>query len=83
VPARTGSTSPSTIRRQLAAAERDLHNAAKARDQLLAEIASVGNDHVRLAELGVALTRSHAAVEAAEGAWLELADAAESLGLEV
>ena len=68
--------SPSTLRRLLSQAEKDLAAATKRRDKLAAEITGV-TDHARLTELGARLTDAQALVDAAERSWLELAEEAE------
>ncbi|MEY4338601.1 MAG: hypothetical protein RLZ14_451 [Actinomycetota bacterium] len=77
-----GGRSPSTVRRQLGQAERELAAATERRDALTAELAS-GLDHRELAALGERLAAAQMAVDAAEEAWLALADEAERLGLEL
>ena len=72
--------SPSTVRRQLARAERDLSEATAARDEIAAKMAAT-NAHWELSDLGRQLTEAQTQVAAAEEAWLTLASAAESLGL--
>jgi ATP-binding cassette subfamily F protein uup len=78
--ARAGARSPSTVRRQLGQAERDLASAVAARDQLATTVAST-TTHRELATLGEQLADAQSAVAAAEEAWLALAAEAESLGL--
>jgi ATP-binding cassette subfamily F protein uup len=77
-----GGRSPSTVRRQLGQAERELAAATTRRDELTAQL-SAGLDHRELSALGERLTAAQAAVDAAEEAWLTLADEAEALGLEL
>jgi len=72
--------SPSTVRRQLGQAERDLSAAVARRDQLAAEIESVSS-HTQLASLGERLAAAQSDVTAAEETWLALAAEAEDLGL--
>ncbi|MFZ9483152.1 MAG: ABC-F family ATP-binding cassette domain-containing protein [Ilumatobacteraceae bacterium] len=74
--------SPSTIRRQLGQAERDLEAATVRRDTLLAEMQSV-SDHRAMAEVGERLAAAQAAVDAAEASWLALATEAEEQGLDL
>ena len=74
--------SPSTVRRQLGQAERDLATAAQRRDGLTAELGTA-LDHREMAALGERLAKAQEAVDAAEEAWLTLADEAEALGLEL
>ena len=72
--------SPSTVRRDLSQAERELASANAARDKLAEEMAST-NAHWELSTLGEQLAAAQAKVAAAEEAWLALAAEAESLGL--
>ncbi|MEN9822588.1 MAG: hypothetical protein RLZ04_1014 [Actinomycetota bacterium] len=74
--------SPSTIRRQLGQAERDLEAATVRRDALLAEMQSL-SDHRAMAEVGERLAAAQAAVDAAEASWLALATEAEEQGLDI
>ena len=74
--------SPSTVRRQLGQAERDLAAATERREALSAELAAA-LDHREMAALGERLAAAQVAVDAAEEAWLALADEAEALGLEL
>jgi ABC transport system ATP-binding/permease protein len=83
IPARTKPStgrSPSTVRRDLAQAERKLASANAARDQLAQEMAST-NAHWELSTLGERLAAAQAKVSAAEESWLALAAEAEALGL--
>ena len=84
-PVRTATTtkSPSTLRRQLSAAERDLATATATSERLDAQLAAAGSDHSELVRLSDELATAHAAVEKAEETWLTLAHEAEALGLEV
>jgi len=79
----TSTKSPSTLRRQLSAAERDLATATATSERLDAQLAAAGSDHSELVRLSDELATAHAAVEKAEEAWLTLAHEAEALGLEV
>jgi ATP-binding cassette subfamily F protein uup len=84
-PARQRSSSgrsPSTVRRQLAQAERDMAAATPRRDSLLADLGAA-TDHRELTRLGDELTAAQARVDQAEEAWLTLADEAEALGLDL
>jgi ATP-binding cassette subfamily F protein uup len=72
--------SPSTLRRLLKDAEKELAAATKRRDALSAEITGV-TDHLRLSELGERLTTAQSKVDAAEERWLELAEESERAGL--
>jgi ATP-binding cassette subfamily F protein uup len=74
--------SPSTVRRQLAQAERDMAAVTEARDALLAALGAA-TDHRELTRLGDELTAAQARVDRAEEAWLALADEAEALGLDL
>jgi ATP-binding cassette subfamily F protein uup len=74
--------SPSTVRRQLAQAERDMAAATQRRDALLADLGTA-TDHRELTRLGDELTTAQARVDQAEEAWLTLADEAEALGLDL
>ena len=77
-----GGRSPSTVRRQIGQAERDLAAATERRDAVAQEL-STALDHREMAALGERLAAAQAAVDAAEEAWLTLADEAEQLGLEL
>ncbi|HEX2047153.1 MAG TPA: ABC-F family ATP-binding cassette domain-containing protein [Acidimicrobiales bacterium] len=67
--------SPSTLRRLIGAAEREMAEAEAARDRLAAELAAVDPaDHVALAAAAQALADAEAALSAAEERWLELSD---------
>ena len=79
-PARSGSRSPSTLRRLLGQAERAVAQAIDARDTIAARLTTT-TDHQELARLGHDLADAQAAVDAAEEAWLELAAEAEGQGL--
>jgi len=72
--------SPSTLRRQLGQAERDLAAATSARDELATQM-SATNAHWDLSELAERLAAAQAKVAAMEDAWLALATEAEELGL--
>ena len=80
---RRASRTPSTLRRLIGQAERDLADASARRDTLITDLAGVGGDHVRLAQVSAALTSAHERVAAAEEHWMNLAGEAEGLGLEV
>jgi ATP-binding cassette subfamily F protein uup len=81
-PKQAGGRSPSTVRRQLGQAERDLATASERRDAVAAELATAV-DHRELGAIGERLAKAQEAVDAAEEAWLALADEAEGLGLEL
>lgn len=69
--------SPSTLRRELNRAQRDLDRAGERVDGIEAELEAAIGDYERLAELGVELETARAALTAAEEAWLELAEEAD------
>ncbi len=75
-----GGRSPSTVRRQLSQAERELGAAVASRDRLAVEISST-TAHTKLASLGEQLAAAQSAVALAEEGWLALAAEAEALGL--
>jgi ATP-binding cassette subfamily F protein uup len=77
-----GGRSPSTVRRQLGQAERDLAAAGERRDRVAQELATAV-DHREMGAIGERLAKAQEAVDAAEEAWLALADEAEALGLEL
>jgi len=72
--------SPSTVRRQLGQAERDLAAATSARDELATKLGAT-NAHWELSELAEQFAAAQAKVAAMEDAWLALASEAEELGL--
>jgi ATP-binding cassette subfamily F protein uup len=76
------SRSPSTVRRQLGQAERDLAAATARRDSIVLELQSAV-DHREMGAIGDRLAKAQHAVDAAEETWLALADEAEALGLEL
>ena len=73
--------SPSTLRRQLDVAERELAKAVAVHDQLQADMHSAGADHETLVRLSSELAASQTQVDTAEERWLALADQAESIGM--
>jgi ATP-binding cassette subfamily F protein uup len=75
----TSTRSPSTVRRALNAAERDLARANESRDRIKAALEESVEDHRRLAELGRELDEAEAAVATAEERWLALAEEAEAV----
>jgi ATP-binding cassette subfamily F protein uup len=75
--------SPSTLRRLLGEAARDVARCTETRDTLAAELTGAGADHERLAALGEALAAAEQALAAAEEQWLAVADEAEAAGLTV
>jgi ABC transport system ATP-binding/permease protein len=72
--------SPSTVRRRLVQAERELELANRARDAAAVALADVA-DHRELAQLSITLSAAQVAVDASEERWLDLAQQAERLGL--
>ncbi len=74
--------SPSTVRRMLGQAERDLAAAVVKRDAVLVELQDA-LDHRELSALGDRMTRAQESVDKLEEAWLALAAEAEALGLEL
>jgi ATP-binding cassette subfamily F protein uup len=66
----TSGRSPSTLRRLLSQAERELERLAARRDELVAEL--TGADHRRAAALGAELAGIDAALVEAEERWLDL-----------
>ena len=67
--------SPSTLRRLIGIAEREVAGAEAARDHLAAELAGLDpGDHVRLAATAQALAEAETALNAAEERWLELSE---------
>jgi len=81
-PTRT-TRSPSTLRRLITSAERDLADASAQRDAVIGELATAGADHRRMAELGRQLERLDAQLAAAEERWMTLAGEAEAAGLQL
>jgi ATP-binding cassette subfamily F protein uup len=75
--------SPSTLRHQLARADRELADAIAERERVQADLAAAGADHNELARLGATLAASQSRVDAAEERWLSLADEAESLLMDI
>ncbi|HAS11379.1 MAG TPA: hypothetical protein DCS55_12825, partial [Acidimicrobiaceae bacterium] len=73
------STSPSTLRRELNAAERNLAKATTEVERIEADLHDAIGDHQRLADLGQQLTEARAAMDAAEERWLTLAEEAEAV----
>ncbi len=78
----TSGRSPSTVRRQLGQAERDLAAAGERRDGIAVDL-SIAVDHREMGAIGERLAAAQEAVDAAEERWLALADEAEALGLEL
>ena len=79
----TSKKSPSTLRRQLGIADRELADAIAARDAVQAELVAAGADHKELVRLGAKLAAGQRRVDAAEERWLSLADEAESLRMDI
>ena len=73
--------SPSTLRRLLGQAERELADRTAARDRLLGDLSRTGADRTELARIGAALGAAEEAVTKAEERWLEVAGEAEGAGL--
>jgi ABC transport system ATP-binding/permease protein len=78
--AKSSGRSPSTIRRMLAQAERQMAEHSARRDELVEQLTGV-TDGTRLAELGAQLEEAQAKLTAAEAGWMELAAEAEEQGL--
>ena len=77
-PTRSAPTrSPSTVRRELNVAERELTKATERRDRIATELEQAIGDHRRLGELGRDLDEATSAVAVAEERWLALAEEAE------
>ena len=74
--------SPSTIKRLLTQASKNLVDATSARDRASEALAAAGSDHRELAVSSEALAHAQMAVDRAEEAWLELAAEAESRGVD-
>jgi ABC transport system ATP-binding/permease protein len=75
--------SPSTLRHQLARAEKALTDAMVTRDTVQSELIASSADHEALTRLAPKLATAQSRVDAAEEHWLSLADEAESLGMEL
>ena len=73
--------SPSTLRHLLRRAEVEVEKLREQQSTLTAELATVSDDHARLAEIGERLSAVGAELGAAEDAWLSLAEEAEAQGL--
>ncbi len=76
---RAARRSPSTVRRELNTAERDLAKATEARERIKAALEQAIGDHRKLGDLGRDLAAADAAVAAAEERWLALAEEAEEV----
>jgi ATP-binding cassette subfamily F protein uup len=70
--------SPSTLRHLLRQAEAEMLRLSDCQAELEAELATVGDDHVALADVGERLSAVTADLAAAEEAWLALAEEAET-----
>jgi len=66
--------SPSTLRRLLASAEREMAESAAQRDALVAELATGGADHAARSRAAHALADAETALARSEERWLALAD---------
>ena len=75
--------SPSTLRRLIGQAEREMADAAAHRDVLVARLGQVAADHVKLTAVGALLAVAHERVASTEEAWMALAGEAEALGLDI
>ena len=73
------STSPSTLRRELNAAERALAKSATEVERIEAALEGAIGDHAALAALGQQLADARSAMDAAEERWLALAEEAEEV----
>jgi ATP-binding cassette subfamily F protein uup len=82
-PTRVSQKSPSTLRRQLGLADRELADAIAARERVQQELVAAGSDHKELLRLSATLATSQSRVDAAEQRWLSLADEAESLHMDI
>ncbi|HUF34228.1 MAG TPA: ABC-F family ATP-binding cassette domain-containing protein [Acidimicrobiales bacterium] len=76
-PAASSGRSPSTLRRLLKDAEKEVATLERRRDALTKALADAGTDHERLASLGADIAAVEAELAAAEGRWLDLAAEAE------
>jgi ATP-binding cassette subfamily F protein uup len=65
---------PSTLRRLVGVAEKEMSALEARRDELVAELATAGSDHVALARLSTELSAVQERLAAAEHRWLELAE---------
>jgi len=74
--------SPSTLRRQLAVADRALAEATACRDTVQTELLAATSNHTELVRLSAELATAQSAVDTAEERWLSLAAEAESLHME-
>ena len=74
--------SPSTLRRALGLADRELAQAIAARDRLQTQLSADGTDHEARRRLSSELVVCQTRVDTTEEQWLALADQAESLGMD-
>ncbi|HET8619696.1 MAG TPA: ABC-F family ATP-binding cassette domain-containing protein [Acidimicrobiales bacterium] len=72
---------PSTLRHLLRRSQADLEKLRTQQSTLAAQLATVSDDHAKLAEVGERLSAVGAELAAAEEAWLALAEEAEAQGL--
>jgi ATP-binding cassette subfamily F protein uup len=71
------SKSPSTLRRMVAQSETALAKATAELEKLTAQMATAGNDHVKLVKISEELAKAQAKVNSAEETWLTLVAEAE------
>ena len=71
------SKSPSTVRRLITQSETALAKATSELEKLTAQMASAGNDHVKLAKISEEVAKAQAKVNSAEETWLTLVSEAE------
>ena len=71
------SKSPSTLRRMIAQSETALAKATAELEKVTAQMASAGNDHVKLAKISEELAKAQGKVNSAEETWLTLVAEAE------
>jgi ATP-binding cassette subfamily F protein uup len=72
--------SPSTLHRLMRDAEKAIAAAERARDKLIDELHAAGDDHEKLARLGIALAEAERELAAREEEWLALGAEAEGSG---
>ncbi|MBW3613934.1 MAG: ABC-F family ATP-binding cassette domain-containing protein [Actinobacteria bacterium] len=70
--------SPSTVRRLLMLAEREMVEAEAERDRLVGELAGGGSDHTTLSRVAHSLAEAETRLAKAEERWLELAEELEA-----
>lgn len=73
------SKSPSTLRRLITQSETALTKATAELEKLTAQMATAGNDHVKLAKISEELAKAQAKVNSAEETWLSLVAEAEGI----